>query len=195
MRTIDPAPRIKTPWWNVEAARALCRRDDAQRLRENNDEERELQRQACRTATRMVSSVKSTNNKNNADSVKMNPKEFYRYVNERKIPMDSVDPLMDAGGVLRTSPKNIANVSYSYFDSVFTVEGPGYEHDTVYTEKPTLNNMAFARAELFNNSKDVIFTSPLDPWHLPKSSQKNSRAIGGFISPNFTTFDGKWRDT
>ena len=70
LRTIDPAQRIRPPWWNIEVARALNRRDhlNAQRKRDNTEAAAELHRLACRAATRLVRSSKRTKERNIADN-------------------------------------------------------------------------------------------------------------------------------
>jgi hypothetical protein len=177
MRTIDPAQRIRPPWWNVEVARALNRRDrlNAQRRRDNTDEARALHRQACRTATRLVRSSKRTKERNIADCAKENPKEFYRYVNERRIARDSVGPLIDDDGVLKTSPADMASVLNGFFCSVFTVEGPGYEQDTVYAGEVTLNNIVFMREEVVEQLEGLNIYKSIGPDGLHPRVLKETR--------------------
>jgi hypothetical protein len=177
MRTIDLKRKIQPPWWNVEVGRALRQRNalHAQSLRDNTREARDLHRLACRAATRAVRSSKRTKEKSIADNAKTNPKEFYSYVNERRIARDSIGPLVDAGGVLRTSPEDMTSVLNNLFCSVFTVEGPGYEQETVFVGEVTLNNVVFTREEVVEQLEGLNIYKSLGPDGLHPRVLKETR--------------------
>ncbi|KAG0420751.1 hypothetical protein DMUE_4020 [Dictyocoela muelleri] len=110
-------------------------------MRDNTTEAAELHRLACRTATRLAPFSKRAKEKNIVDNAKENSKDFYRFVNNRRITRDSVGLPMDGEGLLRTQHEDMASVLDNFFCSVFTVEGPGYERVTVYAGKVSLNDM------------------------------------------------------
>ena len=117
---------IKTdpPWWNRELKTAIEERQRLHRqLRTNpTPDNRQLHITACRNVNRINRASKRTKEIQIARSAKYNVKEFYRYVNDRRIVRDSIGPLNDTDGSLKTDDADIARILNSYFSTVFTVE-------------------------------------------------------------------------
>ena len=62
----------------------------------------------------------------------MNPKEFFRYVREKKTLKSTIGPLLSAEGEIVTDERETADILNDYFASVFTVEEDRGEEATPY---------------------------------------------------------------
>ena len=62
----------------------------------------------------------------------MNPKEFFRYVREKKTLKSTIGPLLSADGEIVTDERETADILNDYFASVFTVEEDRGEEATPY---------------------------------------------------------------
>jgi hypothetical protein len=75
-----------------------------------------------RQVKRILKTSKRKKEKEVSRIAKTNPKRFYAYVNERRIIRESIGPLLDTEGDLRTTDQEMATVMNNYFSSVFTRE-------------------------------------------------------------------------
>ena len=57
-----------------------------------------------------------------ASNCKVNPKQFFRYVREKKTLKSTIGPLLSAEGEIVTDERETADILNDYFASVFTVE-------------------------------------------------------------------------
>ena len=114
----------KPPWWTDGVHRAISTRQRLYREMKANPSPGTVAQHitACRAVKREVTTAKRNKEINVAANSKLNPKEFYRYVNERRICKDPVGPLMGPDGELLNSDEDNANVFNTFFSSVFTIE-------------------------------------------------------------------------
>jgi hypothetical protein len=84
-----------------------------------------------------------------ARNAKLNPKDFYKYVNERRIVKDSIGPLKAQDGLLKTSNADMAKLLNDYFSSVFTIEdAENIPELPEYKEEDRLNEMRFTQEDV-----------------------------------------------
>ena len=57
-----------------------------------------------------------------AENCKENPKEFFRYIREKKVLKSTIGPLQSVEGEIVTDEREMADILKDYFASVFTVE-------------------------------------------------------------------------
>ncbi|KAF2366885.1 hypothetical protein FHG87_002357 [Trinorchestia longiramus] len=77
---------------------------------------------ACRAVKRTIKSTKRNKEITVAAQAKTNPKSFYKYINDRLLKRDTIEPLIDAEGSTQTNNKSKEKILNIYFTSVFTHE-------------------------------------------------------------------------
>ena len=116
--------KTKPIWWNNEIATCLRDKKNAHnRLRVlNNDEERAKFTDLRRKAKRLINQSKRSKELHIANQSKSNPKEFFRYVREKRVVTSNIGPLTDENGAITQDEHHMSNILNTFFASVFTTE-------------------------------------------------------------------------
>ena len=85
-----------------------------------------------RETKRLIKISKKLHELHIASNCKVNPKEFFRYVREKKTLKSTIGPLLSADGEIVTDERETADILNDYFASVFTVEEDRGEEATPY---------------------------------------------------------------
>ena len=85
-----------------------------------------------RETKRLIKISKKLRELHIASNCKVNPKEFFRYVREKKTLKRTIGPLLSAEGEIVTDERETADILNNYFASVFTVEEDRGEEATPY---------------------------------------------------------------
>ena len=85
-----------------------------------------------RETKRLIKISKKLHELHIASNCKVNPKEFFRYVREKKTLKSTIGPLLSAEGDIVTDERETADILNDYFASVFTVEEDRGEEATPY---------------------------------------------------------------
>ena len=117
--------QINNPsWFNNEVKEAITNRDRLYlEWKTSPSEQSEADhKQSCREVKKVVRRAKRNKELNVARLAKHNPKAFYSYVNERRVVRDSVGPLQNTEGELKSSDTEVSDILNKFFASVFTNE-------------------------------------------------------------------------
>ena len=143
MRDRRPACVTKPRWWNIDIRNILLAKKCAyRRYKSTQSQADKLEYKRIRRETkRLIKMSKKLQELHIASNCKENPKEFFRYIGEKKVLKSTIGPLLSAEGEVITNEKEMADILNDYFASVFTVEENG-------NEQATANQMT-AAAQLF----------------------------------------------
>ena len=124
MRDRRPANNAKPKWWNIDIRNILLAKKRAyRRYKSTQSQADKLEYTRIRRETkRLIKISKKLQELHIASNCKENPKEFFRYINEKKVLKSTIGPLLSAEGEIVTDEREIADVLNDYFASVFTVE-------------------------------------------------------------------------
>jgi hypothetical protein len=123
-----PRKKVKSnndPPWFTQEIRTLInlRQQSYRRLKIHPTEaHRQDHIRTCRAVKRTIRSTKRNKEIAVAAQAKLNPKSFYKYVNDRRLKKDAIGPLVDPDGTVRTDTRSKAQILNTYFTSVFTRE-------------------------------------------------------------------------
>lgn len=121
-------PNSKPRWWNNEIRNSLTNRNRAYKLwKTSPSEENNNSYIFCRrNCKRLIRYYKRNFEINIARESKINPKKFYNYVNNKSSIKESIGPLLDNNGNLKSNNADVANILNNFFSSVFTKENLEY---------------------------------------------------------------------
>ena len=124
MRDRRPANNSKPKWWNIDIRNILLAKKRAyRRYKSTHSQADKLEYTRIRRETkRLIKISKKLHELHIASSCKVNPKEFFRYVGEKKTLKSTIGPLLSAEGEIVTDERETADILNDYFASVFTVE-------------------------------------------------------------------------
>ena len=116
--------KIKPKWWTKEIANCLREKKNAHdRLKVlNNDEERTKFTDLRRKAKRLINQSKRSMELRIANQSKVNPKEFYEYIREKRVVISTIGPLTNNNGAFTKDEHEMSNILNTFFASVFTTE-------------------------------------------------------------------------
>jgi len=80
--------------------------------------------QACNALRTFTGNLRNQFEKQIANSIKENPKAFWKYVRNRMKTHSAIGSIEGIGGKLYTSDKDKSNALNKFFSSVFTTEDP-----------------------------------------------------------------------
>ena len=117
-------PNSKPKWWSTDIGSSLTNRNRAYKLSKSSPSAENITnyvnlRRQCK---RLIRQHKRNFEINIARECKHNPKMFYSYVNNKNAVKDSVGPILDVNGTLKSNNKEIADILNDFFVSVFTKE-------------------------------------------------------------------------
>ena len=124
MRDRRPANNSKPKWWNIDIRNILLAKKRAyRRYKSTHSQADKLEYTRIRRETkRLIKISKKLHELHIASNCKVNPKEFFRYVREKKALKSTIGPLLSAEGEIVTDERETADILNDYFASVFTVE-------------------------------------------------------------------------
>ena len=124
-----PANNSKPKWWNIDIRNILLAKKRAyRRYKSTHSQADKLEYTRIRRETkRLIKISKKLHELHIASNCKVNPKEFFRYVREKKTLKSTIGPLLSAEGEIVTDERETADILNEYFASVFTVEDRGEE--------------------------------------------------------------------
>ena len=134
MRDRRPANNSKPKWWNIDIRNILLAKKRAyRRYKSTHSQADKLEYTRIRRETKRLSKIsKKLHELHIASNCKVNPKEFFRYVREKKTLKSTIGPLLSADGEIVTDERETADILNDYFASVFTVEEDRGEEATPY---------------------------------------------------------------
>ena len=134
MRDRQPANNSKPKWWNIDIRNILLAKKRAyRRYKSTHSQADKLEyTRICRETKRLIKISKKLHELHIASNCKVNPKEFFRYVREKKTLKSTIGPLLSAEGEIVTDERETADILNDYFASVFTVEEDRGEEATPY---------------------------------------------------------------
>ena len=134
MRDRRPANNSKPKWWNIDIRNILLAKKRAyRRYKSTHSQADKLEYTRIRRETkRLIKISKKLHELHIASNCKVNPKEFFRYVREKKTLKSTIGPLLSAEGEIVTDERETADILNDYFASVFTVEEDRGEEATPY---------------------------------------------------------------
>ena len=124
MRDRRPLSNSKPKWWNIDIRNILLVKKRAYRrykLTQSQADKLEYNK-IRREAKRFIKISKKLQEQHIAANCKQNPKEFFRYIREKKVLRSTIGPLQSAEGKNVTDEREMADILNNYFASVFTVE-------------------------------------------------------------------------
>ena len=124
MRDRRPANNSKPKWWNIDIRNILLAKKHAyRRYKSTHSQADKLEYTRIRRETkRLIKISKKLHDLHIASNCKENPKEFFRYIREKKTLKSTIGPLLSAEGEIVTDERETADILNDYFASVFTVE-------------------------------------------------------------------------
>ena len=116
--------KTKPNWWTNEIANCLRdKRNAHDRLKIlNNDGERAKFIELRRKAKRLINQSKRSMELRIANQSKANPKEFYRYIRQKRVVTSTIGPLTNENGAFTKDEHEMSNILNTFFASVFTTE-------------------------------------------------------------------------
>ena len=134
MRDRRPANNSKPKWWNIDIRNILLAKKRAyRRYKSTHSQADKLEYTRIRRETKKLIKIsKKLHELHIASNCKINPKEFFRYVREKKTLKSTIGPLLSAEGEIVTDERETADILNDYFASVFTVEEDRGEEATPY---------------------------------------------------------------
>ena len=134
MRDRRPANNSKPKWWNIDIRNILLAKKCAyRRYKSTHSQADKLEyTRIHRETKRLIKISKKLHELHIASNCKVNPKEFFRYVREKKTLKSTIGPLLSAEGEIVTDERETADILNDYFASVFTVEEDRGEEATPY---------------------------------------------------------------
>ena len=119
-----PANNSKPKWWNIDIRNILLAKKRAyRRYKSTHSQADKLEYTRIRRETkRLIKISKKLHELHIASNCKVNPKNFFRYVREKKTLKSTIGPLLSAEGEIVTDERETADILNEYFASVFTVE-------------------------------------------------------------------------
>ena len=110
--------------WNIDIRNILLAKKRAyRRYKSTHSQADKLEYTRIRRETkRLIKISKKLHELHIASNCKVNPKEFFRYVREKKTLKSTIGPLLSAEGEIVTDERETADILNEYFASVFTVE-------------------------------------------------------------------------
>ena len=134
MRDRRPANSSKPKWWNIDIRNILLgKKRTYRRYKSTHSQADKLEYTRIRRETkRLIKISKKLHELHIASNCKVNPKEFFRYVREKKTLKSTIGPLLSAEGEIVTDERETADILNDYFASVFTVEEDRGEEATPY---------------------------------------------------------------
>ena len=116
--------KIKPNWWNNEIANCLREKKNAHSRMKilNTDDERTKFTELRRKAKRLIDQSKRSMELHIANQSKSNPKEFYKYIREKRVITSTIGPLTDEKGTFTKDEHEMSNILNTFFASVFTTE-------------------------------------------------------------------------
>ncbi|KAL7630702.1 UNVERIFIED_CONTAM: hypothetical protein RMT77_019088 [Armadillidium vulgare] len=114
----------KPRWWNNEIRDSLGNRNRAYKLWKSSPtvENNNIYIAWRRNCKRLIRYFKRNFEINIARESKNNPKKFYNYVNNKSSIKESIGPVLDNNGNLKSNNVEVANILNNFFSSVFTKE-------------------------------------------------------------------------
>lgn len=143
----------KPSWWTNEIANCLRDKKNAHiRLKtSNNDEERAKFNDLRRKTKRLINQSKRSVELHIANQSKQNPKEFYRYIREKRVVTSTIGPLTDANGEFTRDEHQMSNILNTFFASVFTMEDTStIPIPPTVVNSNSLNNVNITEREVLN---------------------------------------------
>ena len=124
------AKKVKPNWWTEEIANCLREKKNAHdRLKvSNNNEERTKFNDLRRKAKRLINQEKRSTELHVANQSKTNPKEFFRFINQKRVVTSTIGPLTDETGDFTRDEHQMSNILNKFFASVFTTEDTNVIH-------------------------------------------------------------------
>ena len=124
MRDRRPENNSKPKWWNIDIRNILLAKKRAyRRYKLTHSQANKLEYTRIRRETkRLIKISKKLHKLHIASNCKVNPKESFRYVREKKTLKSTIGPLLSAEGEIVTDERETADILNDYFASVFTVE-------------------------------------------------------------------------
>ena len=120
MRDRRPANNSKPKWWNIDIRNILLAKKHAyRRYKSTHSQADKLEYTRIRRETKRLIKISK---KLHCLQLQSNPKEFFRYVREKKTLKSTIGPLLSAEGEIVTDERETADILNEYFASVFTVE-------------------------------------------------------------------------
>ena len=115
---------VQPKWFNNEIREKLAEKTRKYKILKSNptDENYSLYSNARRLVNRAIRRAKINEEKRIAEISKINPKEFYAYVNSKRPSNREIGALKKDNGQMATTQKEIASVLNSYFCDVFIQE-------------------------------------------------------------------------
>jgi len=182
--------QINNPsWLNNEVQEAIaCRQILYQAHKTNPTQESEqAHEQAGRRVKRVVRSAKRNKEKNVAKMAKRNPKGFYAYVNERRVVRDSIGPLRNNAGDIKSSDADMSIILNDYFATVFTDENMNDVPEAeLHNEVQPLENIHFLVDEVEEqlNKLNIYKSTGPDDLH-PRMLRNLSEIISSPLTEIF----------
>ena len=124
MRDRRPADNSKPKWWNIDIRNILLAKKRAyKRYKSTHSQADTLEyTRNHRETKRLIKISKQLHELHIACNCKENPKEFFRYIREKKTIRSTIGPLLSAEGEIVIDERETADILNDYFGSVFTVE-------------------------------------------------------------------------
>ena len=173
--------QINNPsWLNNEVQEAIAHRERLYQAHKTNpsQESQQAHTLAARRVNKVVRRAKRNKEINVARMAKHNPKAFYAYVNERRVVRDSIGPLQNSAGALKTSATDKANILNDYFVSVFTNEDTNNIPEVeLYEELQSLENINFGVNEVQEQLNKLNIYKSTGPDDLHPRILKNLSEI------------------
>ena len=134
MRDRRPTNNSKPKWWNIDIRNiSLAKKRAYRRYKSTHSQADKLEYTRMRRETkRLIKISKKLHELHIASNCKVNPKDFFRYVREKKTLKSTIGPLLSAEGEIVTDERETADILNDYFTSVFTVEEDRGEEATPF---------------------------------------------------------------
>ena len=184
--------RRKPNWWTNEIANCLRDKKNAHiRLKTlNNDEERAKFTDLRRKAKRLINQSKRSVELHIANRSKENPKEFYKYIREKRVVTSTIGPLTDENGASTRDEHQMSNILNTFFASVFTTEDTStipVPPTVQFVNNNLLNNVNITEREVLNCIDKLKLNKSPGPDTISPRVLKEAR--NEFAKPLTTLFN------
>lgn len=124
LRNRRPLGKCKPKWWNDEIKNSLVAKKHAyDRYKATNDNNDKLAHDQLRRSTKkLIKQSKKNIELHIANTSKVNPKEFYSYIRNKKTLTSKIGPLVTENGEHTDDEVKMTNILNDFFASVFTSE-------------------------------------------------------------------------
>ena len=124
MHDRQPANNSKPKWWNIDIRNILLAKKRAYRrykLTHSQADKSDYTR-ICRETKRLINISKKLHELHIASNCKVNPKELFRYLTEKKSIKSTIGPLLSAEREIATDERETLDILNDSFVSVFNVQ-------------------------------------------------------------------------